>query len=245
LAWLSFVDWQESIFYIMDNKYSITHVLYDLDGLLLDTEIFYTTVNQIIARRYGKVFDWSIKSKMIGLRAEDSARILIDCLALPLTPAEYLESRRHLLDELFPKAEPKAGAVRLTQHLHCHNIPQAVATSSDRHHFDLKTSRHKEWFRIFDCLVLGDNPELKKGKPSPDIFLLAAQKLNASPGHCLVFEDAPSGVKAARSAGMHIIFVPDPNMTDHPFLETHEILASLEDFDPATWGLPPFPKPQP
>jgi len=219
---------------------SVTHVLYDMDGLLLDTEIFYTIVNRTIAQRYGKVYDWSIKSKTIGLKGEDSARILVDELGLPLTPAEYFEARKGLLDELFPQAEPRPGALRLTQHLHRHNIPQAVATSSNRRHFELKTSRHKDWFGIFECFVIGDDPEVKQGKPSPDIFLLAATKLKAQPQSCLVFEDAPSGVKAAHAAGMHVIVVPDPNMADHPFPEADEILASLEDFDPAKWGLPPF-----
>jgi HAD superfamily hydrolase (TIGR01509 family) len=227
----------------MQKTNSITHVLYDMDGLLLDTEIFYTIVNQIVAQRFGKVFDWSVKSKMIGLKSEDSARILVDSLALPLTPAEYLDARKHLLDELFPQAEPKPGAMRLTQHLHRHGIPQAVATSSNRHHYELKTSRHKDWFRLFECIVIGDDPEVKEGKPSPDIFLLAARKLKAQPRRCLVFEDAPSGVKAAREAGMHVIVVPDPNMMDHPFPEADGLLASLEDFDPAIWGLPPFPEP--
>ena len=225
---------------IMRKSHSITHVLYDMDGLLLDTEIFYTIVNKEIAQRYGKVFDWSIKSKTIGLKSQDSARVLIDELRLPLTVADYLETRKGMLDALFPQAEPKAGALRLTQHLHHHKIPQAVATSSNRHHFDLKTSRHKEWFRIFEYIVIGDDPEVKEGKPSPDIFLLAADKLGAQPRRCLVFEDAPSGVKAARAAGMHVVAVPDPNMADHPFPEADEILASLEEFDPAKWGLPPF-----
>lgn len=220
---------------------SITHVLYDMDGLLLDTEIFYTIVNRNIAQRYGKVYDLSLKPKTIGLKGEDSARILIDELELPITPHEYLQARKGLLDKLFPQAEPRPGAIRLTQHLHSHNIPQAVATSTNRHHFELKTSRHKDWFRIFECFVIGDDPEVKEGKPSPDIFLMAANKLKAQPQHCLVFEDAPSGVQAARAAGMHVIVVPDSNMADYPFPEADEVLGSLEAFDPAKWGLPPYP----
>ena len=66
-------------------KASITHVIYDNDGLLLDTEPFYTKAHEILAARFGKVFDWSVKCRMIGLRAEDSARVLIDSLGLPMT----------------------------------------------------------------------------------------------------------------------------------------------------------------
>ena len=63
----------------------ITHIIYDVDGLLLDTEPFYTKAHQILAARYGKVFDWSVKSKMIGLRAHDSAAVMINALGLPIT----------------------------------------------------------------------------------------------------------------------------------------------------------------
>ena len=58
----------------------ITHIIYDNDGLLLDTEPFYTKAHEILAAKYGKTFDWTIKSKMIGLRAEDSAGVLIKAL---------------------------------------------------------------------------------------------------------------------------------------------------------------------
>jgi pseudouridine 5'-phosphatase len=218
----------------------ITHIIYDNDGLLLDTEPFYTKAHQIIAARYGKVFDWSVKRKMIGLRAEDSAQVLIHSLQLPLSVPEYLEARKHMLAELFPQAEPLPGAVKLTMHLHSKGISQAVATSSDRHNFDLKIIKHQEWFRIFECLVMGDDPEIKHGKPSPDIFLLAAKRMNADPAHCLVFEDSPAGVEAARAAGMYVVAVPDPNMDDGEYRNAHQILRSLKEVDLASWGLPSF-----
>lgn len=218
----------------------ITHVIYDNDGLLLDTEPFYTQVHQILAARYGKVFDWTVKSKMIGLRAEDSANVLINTLQLPLTVPEYLEARQHMLAELFPQAEPMPGAVKLTTHLHRAGIPQAVATSSDLTNFKLKITRHREWFRIFDCVVTGDDPEIKRGKPHPDIFLVTAQRIQAHPSQCLVFEDSPAGVDAARAAGMHVVAVPDPHMDDSAYRNASRIIRSLEDIDLASWGLPPF-----
>ena len=215
-------------------------IIYDLDGLLLDTEPFYTRVNQMIAGRFGKNFDWSIKSKMIGRRAIESARVLIESLQLPISPEEYFEERRHLLEELFPQARPMAGAKRLTQHFHRHLIPQAIATSSDCRYFDLKTSGHGDWFGIFDCFVKGDDPEVRHGKPAPDIFLAAARRLNTLPRNCLVFEDAPSGLQAAHAAGMPVVAVPDPNMDRQEYPDAEQILNSLEEFDPACWGLPPF-----
>jgi pseudouridine-5'-monophosphatase len=218
----------------------ITHIIYDNDGLLLDTEPFYTKAHEALASRYGKVFDWTVKSKMIGLRAEDSANVVIRALRLPLSVAEYLEERKYLLEELFPHAEPMPGAVRLSMHLHKAGIPQAVATSSDRYYFDLKITRHQEWYKIFQCVVLGDDPEIKEGKPAPDIFLLAAKRLQANPAHCLVIEDSPAGIEAARAAGMFAVAVPDPHMDDSVYSGAHQIVRSLNELDPARWGFPQF-----
>ncbi|MBZ5496693.1 MAG: HAD-IA family hydrolase [Acidobacteriia bacterium] len=218
----------------------VTCVIYDMDGLLLNTEPFYTKASQLIAARYGKVFDWSVKSRMIGQRAADSARIFTEALGLPMTPAEYLLARQAVLEELFPQAEPMPGAIRLTEHLHQHGVLQAVATSSDQRHFGLKTSRHQRWFGIFDCIVIGDDPAVCEGKPAPDIFLITAERLRISPSACLVFEDSPVGVEAARAAGMSVIAVPDPHLKPEIFQAADQVLRNLNEFEPAAWGLPPF-----
>jgi pseudouridine-5'-monophosphatase len=219
---------------------NITHVIYDVDGLLLDTERLYTQAYQIICGRYGKTFEWSLKSRTMGRKSEDSAKIITESLGLPLTPEQWLEERRAILVELFPAAKPMPGALRLTQHLLRHRVSQGIATSSARDYFDIKTSRHKKWFSIFDCIVSGDDPGIMQGKPAPDIFLLAAQKLQAEPACCLVFEDAPVGVEAARAAGMAVIAIPDPHMDRARYTNADEILASLAEFNPAGWGLPPY-----
>jgi HAD superfamily hydrolase (TIGR01509 family) len=218
----------------------VTHVIYDLDGLLLDTERFYTEATQDIARRYGKTFDWSVKSLVIGKRALDSATILTQSLDLPITPAEYLSERNEVLNRLLLQAEPQPGAVQLTEHLHRHRIPQAVASSSDRRTFEIKTARHRNWFSLFHCVVLGDDPAVVHGKPAPDIFLVAATRLNAAPEHCLVFEDAPSGVQAALAAGMRVIAVPDPNLDRRAYAGADQVLNRLTEFDPSALGLPPL-----
>jgi len=211
-----------------------------MDGLLLDTEPFYTEAHQILASRYGKVFDWSVKSKMIGLPAQTSARAMIEALQLPLSVAEYLELRAPILENLFPRAQPMPGAVRLTSHLHNCGIPQAVATSSTTHHFHLKTTYHAEWFKIFDFVITGDDPAVGRGKPDPAIFLLAADRLGAAPGCCLVFEDSPAGIEAAFAAGMRSVAVPDPNMSDDRYPKADQIIRSLDDFDFSYWNLPSF-----
>jgi beta-phosphoglucomutase-like phosphatase (HAD superfamily) len=225
---------------LMPKRGSVTHVVYDVDGLLIDSERYYLEAYKQIAARYGKVFDWSLKSKTIGRRAEESARIITQALDLPLTPDQWLEIRKSLLEELFPLSEPMPGALRLTRHFHQNRVPQGIATSSDRRYFDIKTRRHKAWFAIFDCFISGDDPAVHRGKPAPDIFLECAIRMNVEPARCLVFEDSPAGVEAARAAGMYAIAVPDPCMESSAYPGAHQILRSLEEFRPREWDLPGF-----
>ena len=216
---------------------AISAVIYDMDGLLLDTESFYTEVTQRIVGRYGKTFDWSVKSQMIGRPALDSARFLVSALDLPIAPEQYLVERERLLIDRFPFAQAMPGAERLVRHLASHHIPQAVATSSTRAFFDLKTQRHS-WFDQFQYVVTGDDPAIKQGKPAPDIFLTAATRLQVPPAGCLVFEDAPSGMQAALAAKMAVVVVPDPNMAVSNYQAAHQVLRSMADFDPEAWLLP-------
>jgi pseudouridine-5'-monophosphatase len=218
----------------------ITHVIYDLDGLLLGTESLHERVYRAIAERYGKTFDRSAKAKVAGRRTLESAQIIVDLLELPLTPQAYIEQRNALIYPLYSQAQPLPGAMRLTQHLHHHGIPQAIATSSSRRPFELKITHHQEWFSLFDCRVLGDDPDLKRSKPAPDIFLLVAQRLGASVKQCLVFEDSLAGMEAAKAAGMSVVVVPDPDLDRQLYYDAHQVLNSLSDFEPQLWGLPAF-----
>jgi beta-phosphoglucomutase-like phosphatase (HAD superfamily) len=216
----------------------ITHLIYDLDGLLLATEDLHQQVNQTIAQRYGKTFDPSVKAKMSGRRTQESAQIFVKLLDLPLTPEEYIKERYALLYPLYPTAQPLPGAIALTQHFAKQGIPQAIASSSIRYHFELKMSRYPAWVSCFDCLVLGDDPDLTYSKPDPDIFLLTAQKLGADPNSCLVFEDSLAGMEAAIAAGMSVVVVPDPSSDRQLFHQATQILNSLEEFKPQLWQLP-------
>jgi pseudouridine-5'-monophosphatase len=216
-------------------KTDIKAILFDMDGLLLDTESIYTEVTQMIVGRYGKTFDWSVKSHMIGRDSYDAASYLVKALDLPFEPEFYLEERNALLDERFPFAKPKAGAPELIKSLFEKNIPIAVATSSNQHHFELKTRNHQDWFKYFDTVVTSNHPNVKLAKPAPDIFLTAAKVLGQKPEDCLVFEDAPSGVQAANAASMQVIAVPDPNMSHDSFQDATAVIDSLNEFDIEDW----------
>lgn len=221
----------------MPNLKPITHLIYDFDGLLLNTEPIHAQVNQTIAARYGKTLDASVRTKVMGRRAQDSAQIIIEMLALPLTVQEYLEQKAAIIYDLYPLSCPMPGAMELTQHFYQAGIPQAIASSSSQRPFSAKTIHYQEWMQRFHCIVLGDDPDVKQGKPAPDIFLIAAKRLGAHPEQCLVFEDSLAGVIAAKRAGMTVIAVPDPMMDKSLFQETDEILSSLNEFDIQRWNL--------
>lgn len=213
--------------------------IFDMDGLLLNTEIIYTEVTQSIVGRFGKTFDWSIKGNMIGLPAMVSAKYLVHTLQLPMSAETYLAERDQLLRAKFPTCKAMPGAENLIRKLHHHRVPMAVATSSNRDLFESKTSNHQHWFKLFNIIVTGDDPEIKQGKPAADIFNVAAKRLHANPQNTLVFEDAPSGLAAGIAAGMRVIVVPDPNMDKSRYHTAERILNSLEEFNPEEFALTP------
>ncbi|ORX46767.1 HAD-like protein [Hesseltinella vesiculosa] len=218
-----------------------------MDGLLLDTERVYTEVTQEILDKYtdGAKFTWDVKSQLMGRTGDESARMVVETYKLPLTVDEYLGIMGDIQQERFPLVKVLDGVERLVRHLHRHGIPMVVATSSTRPKYELKTSLHKDLFSLFDHIICGDDAGIVKGKPSPDLFLVAQEKLGMPPAEkCLVFEDAVNGIQAGLNAKMNVVWIPDENIRRlSEEGETHgacAVLASMADFDPSAFGLPPF-----
>ncbi|XP_077491113.1 pseudouridine-5'-phosphatase-like [Amblyomma americanum] len=221
----------------------VTHVIFDLDGVILDTEKLHENAVQSIADRYGKKYTWELKLQIMGTTGVDSARTVIEALGLPLSVEDYLADLGRIYAEKYPHVDLVPGVDRLVRHLHASGVPMAIATSSKRVSFMVKTARHKELLALFHHVVCsGENPEVKRGKPHPDIFLVAASKFdgNPPPEKVLVFEDAPKGVTAGLAAGMQVVMLPDPRMDQENRRRATLCIDSMADFKPELFGMPPF-----
>ena len=207
-----------------------THALFDMDGVLLDTEPLYTIAYDRVMAPFGASLDWETKSTMMGRAAPASARLVIEKFGLPLTPEELLALRKPILQELFANAPAMPGAAELIAKLKARGCRLAVATSSFRPLFELKTQHHP-WFSHFDAIVCGDDPLVKNPKPAPDIFLAAAERLGVSADKCVIFEDSPAGVEAALASGARVIALVDPQMERTAYQGAHLVIEKYAELD--------------
>ncbi|KDN45471.1 HAD-like protein [Tilletiaria anomala UBC 951] len=254
-------------------------VLFDMDGLLIDSEGVYTQVVNDVLRPYGKEQTWEIKAHLMGMPERNAVKTLFQHLwpprpntdevwspECPFDIDSFLQARNKTLDDAFSKVKPMPGAERLVRHLAAHGVPICIATGSKQRNYKIKSSANPSLFAPFEGRVIcGDDPRLTRGKPTPDVFLLAAREglkndgwkdrvrepgpqadgsLKGGERDILVFEDAKPGVQAGLAAGMNVVWVPDPNLKalySGNDLGAHQTLDSLLDFKPEEWGLPPFP----
>jgi pseudouridine-5'-monophosphatase len=204
-------------------------VIFDLDGVLLDTEPLYTEAIARVAARFEKTYDWSLKRECIGRGTMDAASIIVKGLDLPLSPEELVHERDLLLAPRVARAPAMHGAEAFTRALATRGVPLGIATSTEATMFAVKTAAHRDWLATFDAIVCGDDPRVARSKPAPDIFLAAAQDLGASPEACLVFEDSPFGVEAALAAGMLVVAMPDPAMDRARYQSAHAVVTGFAE----------------
>uniref|UniRef100_A0A8R1Y7A0 Uncharacterized protein n=1 Tax=Onchocerca volvulus TaxID=6282 RepID=A0A8R1Y7A0_ONCVO len=228
---------------------NITHVIFDLDGLLIDTEPSYTETHTSAMKQYGKKFTLDLKSLTMGMKHEAAIKILLNKIGLAdkVSVEEYDKLYRPVLLEKLPHCPKMPGALRLVQHFHNHSIPMAICSGSSNYSFKLKTMNHKDLTDLISVQVkCGSDPEIEEGKPSAEAYLVTMQRFRSpplDPSNVLVFEDAPNGVLAAIRAGMNVVMVPDLSYAQVPDEGKEQIvgvLESLEDFRPESVGLPAF-----
>jgi HAD superfamily hydrolase (TIGR01509 family) len=204
-------------------------VIFDMDGLMLDTESLGPQTWRDAAASIGVDFDLNLLPSMIGRNYRDTRVFLREHYG-PDYPVEQLTAACLTSFDAIVAREGialKAGIHELLDWLERENVVRAVATSTRR---DRAVSQltQQGLFARFATLVGGN--EVDQGKPAPDIFLLAASRLDVAAADCVVLEDSEPGMRAALAAGMMPIMVPDLHGPSNALLE-HEplVLASLHD----------------
>jgi HAD superfamily hydrolase (TIGR01509 family) len=183
-------------------------VIFDMDGLLLDSERMAREAWFQAAAAYGVSIPPDLYMQVIGRTIIDTERLFKSVLGADFPFWEVRQLRLQYGDDYIQRhgMPCKPGALELLDLLQAHGIVRAVATSTE-HAEAWRRLRLAALSPYFDILCGGD--EVSHGKPAPDLFLLAARRLGVPPGDCIVLEDSESGVRAARQAGMTPLLVPD------------------------------------
>ena len=186
----------------------IEAIIFDMDGLMLDTEPLYRIAWKRASAECGFELTDEIYTSLVGRGRKDAERTLAETFGPEFSPEKFRVLAARYEEEEFagPPMPKKPGLDELLAFLEQMNLPLAVATSTERR-LTLPRLARAGLLSRFDAVATGD--EVSRGKPFPDLFLLAARRLGAEPSSCLVLEDSEAGVFAARAAGMQVFQVPD------------------------------------
>jgi len=182
-------------------------VVFDMDGLLFDTEALYREAIVTVAARRGHDIPASVFASLVGLPWARSRRLLVEHFGAAFPIDAFMTEWLSHFDEIAAaRLAIKPGVIELLDTLDELAIPRAIATSSSRG----TVARHLAAHALVERFphVVG-NGDYQQGKPAPDPFLKAAELLGVEPRFCLALEDSHNGVRSAASAGMMTVMVPD------------------------------------
>jgi HAD superfamily hydrolase (TIGR01509 family) len=209
-------------------------VIFDLDGVIVDSEIWWDEVRQSFAREHGRAWTLDDRHAVMGSNSRQWSATMRERLGLELDDAVIERAIVDGVIERYRREGPPTipGAVDAVRRI-ASRYPAAVASSSHREVIDaaLAATGLSDAFRV---IVSSD--EVAHGKPQPDVFLEAARRLEANPARTLVVEDSSNGLRAAKAAGMTTVLVPNAAVPPAPGSEAFAdvVLDRLSDLDPAT-----------
>jgi len=207
----------------------IKGVIFDMDGLMIDSE---TVTYQMFVKKLKLLgyndFDEEDYKKCLGKNKKGICQVFIDKYGDEFPIVEFWNETHIWIDESLRNYVPlKKGLIELLHFLKEHQYRTVVATSSERKRVDEILS-NANIIQYFDDMVCGD--EVSKGKPDPETFLTACQKINILPEEALVLEDSEAGILAAYNGKIDVICVPDKKYPDEQFAKkTVKIVKSLLD----------------
>jgi HAD superfamily hydrolase (TIGR01509 family) len=208
-------------------------VVFDLDGVLLDSEQVWDEVREQLARQRGGHWHEKAQADMMGMSSTEWSRYMHDVIGLPESPAEISAEVVRRMQERYAAELPVLdGAVDAVRRLAA-TFRLGLASSSNRPLIDAALAG-MGLAELFEATVSSE--EVARGKPAPDVYLEAARRLGVAPERCAAVEDSANGIRAARAAGMRVLALPNrryPPPADALAL-ADAVLGSLEELSPAS-----------
>jgi pseudouridine 5'-phosphatase len=202
-------------------------VVFDLDGILANTEDLYEEACSAVLGRRGLTYDPPLREQMMGRPVADALRIMIEAHNLPDSIEALFEECREVLYGLMATSlAPMPGVVELLERLSEAKVPAAVATSALPEYAEFVLSRLDLKRRFQFVLTSAD---VQRGKPDPEVYLLAGQHLDLPPAEMMVLEDSANGCRAAVAAGAFTVAVPNRHTAKHDFTGARFVADTLCD----------------
>jgi HAD superfamily hydrolase (TIGR01509 family) len=211
----------------MNANHHIAAVIFDLDGLMIDSERYSFQILRAYAAEFNIEFTFENYKQLIGRDSDSSSIYLKEEVGIPLPPAQIMDDHwDRLTDVVTEQGRPMPGLKGLIMALQARRLPLAVASNSRLPYVEraLEAIEVRDAFR---CVFSGY--ELGKSKPDPEVYLQAATCLEVSPMRCLALEDSPTGMKSALAAGMRVVVVPNMDLQDENFKGAFARFHSLEE----------------
>ncbi|MCD7817918.1 MAG: HAD family phosphatase [Lachnospiraceae bacterium] len=182
-------------------------VIFDLDGTLMDSMSLWTNIDIEFLGQYGQAPTPDLAVAIEGMGFTETAEYFRERYALPCSVEDIKQVwNRMAFQKYAHEVQMKPGAFNFLHYLKSHHFPIAIASSNSQELIRASLTNN----RVEDCFdSIVTSCEVAKGKPAPDVYLYAADKLGVLPEHCLVFEDVPMGIMAAKNAGMRVCAMED------------------------------------
>lgn len=206
----------------------IKAVLFDMDGLMIDSEPLHYQAFNTIFQKYGKFLSKEENDqRYIGITDTDAAEDMVQRFGLPISANQLVQEVQDKYKKIIVHGIPgQPGLLELLKDLKDHGYQTSIASGSTIEEIEM----------VIKGLGIGGYMdsytsayEVDKGKPAPDVFLKAAERLEVRPEECLVLEDAPSGILAAKLAGMLRYAIPTEQTKDKDFSQANRVLGSLSE----------------
>jgi HAD superfamily hydrolase (TIGR01509 family) len=206
-------------------------VVFDLDGVLVQTEELWDEVRERFARERGGRYDAEAQRAMMGMSSLEWSRFMNEELGVPEPPERISAEVVRRMEARYRERLPLIDGAREAVERLAARWPLGLASSSNRPLIDavLELSGLAQFFQ-----ATVSSEEVAGGKPAPDVYLEAAARLGVDPARCAAVEDSHSGIRSARAAGMRVIAIPNASFPpdDDALAEADVVLASLAELRP-------------